>query len=153
MSSVNLVSKLTIKTMGAQPPKNSVEEKTMLATIYGRCTAKKPGTSDYGEYIRFKGEFEGVNAFDGKVYRSATMIVPKTLEELLDVAIKLDEANAVDFAVEVWVEPSERSITGYTYIIKPLTEPEESDVLASLRQLAAPSNAKQLDAPKQVAKK
>src|SRR5690554_1395243 len=119
MSSINLVSKLTIKTMGAQPAKNSVQEKTMLAIIYGRSTDKKTGTSDYGEYIRFKGEFEGVNAANGEAYRSATMIVPKTLEELLDRAIKLDEANAVDFAVEVWVEPSERSITGYTYIVKP----------------------------------
>lgn len=153
MSSINLVSKLTIKTMGAQPAKNSVDAKTLLATIYGRCTDKKTGTSDYGEYIRFKGEFEGVNAATGEAYRSGIMIVPKTLEELLDGAIHLDEANAVDFAVEVWVEPSERSITGYTYIIKPLTEPEESDVLASLRQLAAPSTAKQLEAPKQAPKK
>lgn len=75
------------------------------------------------------------------------MIVPKTLETLLDAAITLDESNAVDFAVEVWVEKNESSITGYSYLIKPLIKPAESDVLANLRELAASSTQKQIEAP------
>lgn len=145
--STAIVSKLTIKTMKAQPARHSVEKDDLIATIYGRCTDKKAGTSDHGEYIRFIGEFEGINATTGEAYRSGNMIVPKTLEMLLDQAITLDENNAVDFAVEVWVEKNESSITGYSYLIKPLIKPAESDVLANLRELAAPSTQKQLEAP------
>ena len=105
--SVTIVSKLTVKTMKAQPARHSVEQDNLIATIYGRCTDKKAGTSDHGEYIRFIGEFEGINAATGEAYRSGNMIVPKTLEMLLDQAITLDENNAVDFAVEIWVEPTD----------------------------------------------
>ena len=145
--SITIVSKLTIKTMKAQPARHSVEKDNLIATIYGRCTDKKAGTSDHGEFVRFIGEFEGINADTGEAYRSGNMIVPKTLEALLDQAIILDETNAVDFAVEVWVEKNESSITGYSYLVKPLIKPAESDALASLRQLAAPSTQKQLEAP------
>lgn len=143
--STTLVSKLTIKTMKAQPARHSVDKDDMVATIYGRCTEKKAGTSDHGDYVRFIGEFEGVNANTGDVYRSGNLIVPKTLEALLDQAITIDANNAIDFAVEVWVEKNENSITGYSYSIKPLIKPAESDVLASLRELAAQSTQKQLE--------
>lgn len=136
MSNLTLVSKLTIKTLKAQPASGSITEPKMIATLYGRCNDKKVGTSDYGEFVRFKGEFEGVNADTGETYRAGAMIVPGILESLLDSAIAVNENNAVDFAVEVWVEPSERSMTGYTYSIKPLIQPEESDALAELRNLA-----------------
>lgn len=145
--SVTIVSKLTIKTMKAQPARHGVEKDDMIATIYGRCTDKKPGTSDHGDYIRFVGEFEGINANTGEAYRSGNLIVPKTLEALLDQAISVDENSAVDFAVEIWVEKNESSITGYSYLVKPLIKPAESDVLAGLRELAAPSTQKQLEAP------
>lgn len=146
--SLSIVSKLTIKTMKAQPARHSVEKDELIATIYGRCTDKKAGTSDHGDFIRFKGEFEGVNTVTGETYRSGDMIVPKTFESLLDAAIVLDEVNAVDFAVEVWVEPNASSITGYSYAIKPLIKPAESDVLVKLRELAAPSAQQALEAPK-----
>lgn len=146
--SLSIVSKLTVKTMKAQPARHSIKGEEMIATIYGRCTDKKPGTSDHGDFIRFKGEFEGVNAATGEVFRSGELIVPKVLESLLDSAISLEDANAVDFAVEVWVEPNERSITGYSYAIKPLIKPAESDVLAGLRELAASAKQQALEAPK-----
>ena len=147
---LSLVSKLTVKTLKAQPPRHSVKAETMVATIYGRCTGKKAGTSDHGEYIRFLGEFEGVNADTGAVYRAGELIVPKTLESLLNGAVD-NEGSTVDFAVEIWVEPNEASITGYSYTIKPLVKPAESDALAELRQLAATSQ-KQLAAPEKKGK-
>lgn len=146
--SLSIVNKLTIKTMKAQPARHSVEKDELIATIYGRCTDKKAGTSDHGDFIRFKGEFEGVNANTGDTFRSGDLIVPKTLESLLDAAISLEGSNAVDFAVEVWVEKNESSITGYSYAIKPLIKPAESDVLANLRELAAPSTQQAIEAPK-----
>lgn len=139
MSNINLIRQITVKTIKAQPKPHSIEEDALIATLYGRCTEKKVGTSDYGDFIRFKGEFEAVNAESGETFRAGNMIVPGVLEGLLDSAITADENNAVDFAVEVWVEPSDRGNTGYTYSIKPLIQPEESDALAQLRQLASDS--------------
>lgn len=139
MSKLNLVRQITIKSIKAQPAPHSIDKATMIATLYGRCSEKKVGTSDYGDYIRFRGEFEAVNAETGETYRAGNMIVPGVLEGLLDSAITVDENSAVDFAVEVWVEPSERGNTGYTYNIKPLIQPAESDVLGDLRALASDS--------------
>lgn len=150
MSKLNLVSKLTVKTLGAQPARQSIKSATMLATIYGRCTNKEAGSSDHGEYIKFKGEFEGLNVSNGESYRANVMIVPKILEGLLDQAIQLDEANAVDFAVEIWAHPNEKSITGYSYGIKPLIEPEESDALAQLRKISKSKMTQQIAAPSDV---
>lgn len=137
--STSLVSKITIKSIKAQPKKHSVEQDTLLATLYGRCQDKKAGSSDFGEFIRFKGEFEAVNAESGDVFKSNEMIVPRILEGLLDNAITADENASVDFAMEIWAEANEASITGYSYTVKPLTEPQESDALQELRQLAQKS--------------
>lgn len=145
MSKLNLVAKITVAGIGAQPKPNTVEADTHVATLYGRCTDKQVGTSAYGDFIKFKGEFEGVNAATGETYRAGVLIVPNILESLLDASINTDDNNAVDFAVEVWVKPSEKSKTGYVYGIKPLIEPAESDALAQLRATAA----KQLAAPKE----
>lgn len=147
MAKLNLVSKLTVKTVGAQPARHSVKAPTMLATIFGRCTAKEAGTSDHGEYVKFKGEFEGFNVSNGESYRANVLIVPKILEALLDQAINTEDNNAVDFAVEIWAEPNEKSITGYSYGVKPLIEPKESDALAALRSLAQANMTQQIAAP------
>lgn len=146
MAKLNLVSKITVSTLDAQPKAHSVKEDTHVATIYGRCTKKEVGQTQYGDFVKFGGEFEGVNAQTGEAYRAGTLIVPQILEALLDNAINVDENNAVDFAVEVWVKPSEKSKTGYVYGIKPLIEPAESDALAQLRNLA---KAPALAAPKE----
>lgn len=147
MSKLNLVTKLTVKTIGAQPTRHTIKQPTMLATVFGRCSNKEAGTSDHGEFVKFKGEFEGFNVSNGESYRSGVLIVPKVLESLLDQAITLDDVNAVDFAVEIWAEPNDKSITGYSYGVKPLIEPAESDALAQLRQLARSKMTQVIEAP------
>ncbi|AAX45597.1 ssDNA binding protein [Enterobacteria phage PR4] len=128
---MEIVSKLTLKTIGAQPKPHSVKENTALASIYGRVRGKKVGQSTFGDFIKFEGEFEGVNIATGEVFRSGALILPKVLESLLAGAV--DGENTVDFAVEIWAKPSEKGNTGYEYGVKPLIEPAASDELAALR--------------------
>ena len=147
MAKLNLVSKITVATLDAQPKAHSITVDTHVATIFGRCTDKKVGQTQYGDFVTFKGDFEGLNVQTGESYRAGSLIVPSILESLLDSAINTEENNSVDFAVEVWVKPSEKSKTGYIYGIKPLIEPAESDVLALLRKqvissLPAPTSDK-----------
>lgn len=153
---MEIVSKLTLKTIGAQPKPHSVKENTALASIYGRVRGKKVGQSTFGDFIKFEGEFEGVNLATGEVFRSGALILPKVLESLLAGAV--DGENTVDFAVEVWAKPSEKGNTGYEYGIKPLIEPAASDELAQLRQtvkaaaLPAPAKEAAPEAPTAAAK-
>ncbi|WWT37761.1 ssDNA binding protein [Enterobacteria phage PRDaquamarine] len=153
---MEIVSKLTLKTIGAQPKPHSVKENTALASIYGRVRGKKVGQSTFGDFIKFEGEFEGVNLATGEVFRSGALILPKVLESLLAGAV--DGENTVDFAVEVWAKPSEKGNTGYEYGIKPLIEPAASDELAQLRQtvkaaaLPAPAKEAATEAPAAAAK-
>ncbi|WWT38288.1 ssDNA binding protein [Enterobacteria phage PRDfuchsia] len=146
---MEIVSKLTLKTIGAQPKPHSVKENTALASIYGRVRGKKVGQSTFGDFIKFEGEFEGVNLATGEVFRSGALILPKVLESLLAGAVD-GENTTVDFAVEVWAKPSEKGNTGYEYGIKPLIEPAASDELAQLRQTvkaaALPAPAKEAPA-------
>ncbi|WWT38629.1 ssDNA binding protein [Enterobacteria phage PRDmint] len=128
---MEIVSKLTLKTIGAQPKPHSVKENTALASIYGRIRGKKVGQSTFGDFIKFEGEFEGVNIATGEVFRSGALILPNVLETLLAGAV--DGDNTVDFAVEIWAKPSEKGNTGYEYGVKPLIEPAASDELAALR--------------------
>ncbi|WWT39187.1 ssDNA binding protein [Enterobacteria phage PRDteal] len=128
---MEIVSKLTLKTIGAQPKPHSIKGNTALASIYGRVRGKKVGQSTFGDFIKFEGEFEGVNIATGEVFRSGALILPKVLESLLAGAV--DGENTVDFAVEIWAKPSEKGNTGYEYGIKPLIEPAASDELAALR--------------------
>ncbi len=138
---MEIVSKLTLKTIGAQPKPHSIEVNTMLCSIYGRIRGKKVGQSTFGDFINFDGEFEGVNAATGEVFRSGKMILPRVLESLLAGAV--DGENTVDFAVEIWAKPSEKGNTGYEYGVKPLVEPAASDELDKLRALVQ----QQLPAP------
>ncbi|WWT37792.1 ssDNA binding protein [Enterobacteria phage PRDasparagus] len=153
---MEIVSKLTLKTIGAQPKPHSIKENTALASIYGRVRGKKVGQSTFGDFIKFEGEFEGVNIATGEVFRSGALILPKVLESLLAGAV--DGENTVDFAVEVWAKPSEKGNTGYEYGIKPLIEPAASDELAQLRQtvkaaaLPAPAKEAATEAPAAAAK-
>lgn len=149
---MEIVSKLTLKTIGAQPKPHSVKENTALASVYGRVRGKKVGQSTFGDFIKFEGEFEGVNIATGEVFRSGALILPKVLESLLAGAV--DGENTVDFAVEIWAKPSEKGNTGYEYGVKPLIEPAASDELAALRNQvkaalpapAAPAAAADADA-------
>ena len=133
---LEIVSKITVKTLDAQPKRLSVTQYTPLCAIYGRCTSFEAGQSDHGEYVKFKGEFEGVNLTTGKTYRSAVLIMPKVLEDLLHQAINLENAGSVDFAVRITAKPNEKSITGYSYGVEPLIQPAESDALKALRSTA-----------------
>lgn len=135
-----IVQKLTVKTMGAQPKPHSVKEATDLVQMYGVIRGSEVGTSNFGDFVKFKGEFEGVNLESGEVVRSSVLILPKMLENILKDSLPTgDDVTGlnVQVAVVIGVEPSEKGNTGYAFTVKPLIEPEVSDELAGLRGLAS----------------
>lgn len=131
------LSKLTLKTMDAQPKPHSINEATDLATIYGVIRGKKVGQSNFGDFVNFSGEFEGVNIQTGEVFRSGNMILPKMMESMLAGSFDEDAKDiSIEFGVKIGVIPSEKGNTGYEYTISPLIETAPSDALLALRNMA-----------------
>ncbi|RJP44495.1 hypothetical protein C4587_01790 [Candidatus Parcubacteria bacterium] len=126
------------------------DEKTIVATpvfhVYGLARKYDAERSQYGEYLRFTGDFEAVNLKTGEVHRAGSMILPDIAENVLAGAMNTEGAQAVQFALEIGVKPS-KSPVGYDYTVKPLVENREAeDALTTLRAasraaLPAPSKS------------
>lgn len=154
----NLVAKLSLKAMGAQPKPHSVGEgeKRVIAAMYGSASKHDVVNTTFGDSTRFHGQFEGVNAATGEIFRSTKLFVPQVVEDILrDAVDQLEDGASVDFALEIGVEHSAKGNTGYAYTVKPLTKVQVSDALQSLRDLTAKAlaslpapNAAESEAPK-----
>lgn len=135
-----LLAKLSLKGMGAQPKARSLKEgdKFAIAAIYGSASRHDVATSTFGDSVRFMGDFEGVTIATGQRYRSGKAFLPGIVEDILADAINgLDESKgqtSVEFAFEIGVEYSEKGNMGYQYTVKPLVKLAQSDALAHLRE-------------------
>jgi hypothetical protein len=137
VSKTEIVKKITVKAVsgGLEKP----EKPTPIMTVYGLLTDSKPDHSDYGDYIRFSGNFEAVNMSNGEHFRSGRLILPGIAEGLLQGALEQEGVESVQFALEIGIKPS-KSPVGYDYTVKPLIETSENDPLADMRgKLSLPS--------------
>lgn len=141
---MELLSKVTVKTVGAQPKPKSIEHQTDLCAIYGILRGYTIGQSAYGEFIKFKGDIEARNLETDETYKSGALILPGIVSGILQGAVDGNPESDVEFGVIVGVKPSEKGNTGYEYTIKPLTEVKEADALVALRSVV---NSKLLALP------
>jgi len=133
MAQVEFLKKITVK--GVCPGLKEMEKPEKpdaIMTVFGLVTGAKPDRSDYGDYIRFEGNFEAVDMGTGNAYRSGRMILPGIAEGLLAGAFNGEGVESVQFALEIGIKPS-KSPVGYDYTVKPLVESAENDPLADLR--------------------
>ena len=145
---MELLSKISMKGVGAQPSKGSVtkDQGTIpLAIMYGRTTRYTVGQSTFGEFTKFNGSFEATNVKTGESFRSGNILLPRIVEDLLRGALddREDANSALEFALEIGVKYSENPM-GYEYTVRPLVELAASDELSHLRDTAV----KALPAPK-----
>ena len=131
---VNLIAKLTLKTMGVQPAVNSIDVATDLCAVYGRADRMELGSTTFGEYTKFKGQFEAQNIANGELYQSGVLIVPEIVSNLIAGALEANEGQAVEFAFIVSAIPDKKEGgRGYQFTAKPLMQEQKSDPLAQLR--------------------
>lgn len=151
--SSNIVSKLTLKSVDAQPKRGAFGtaeaplDPKKLVIFFGRATKWDTMTSQYGESYRFHGNFEGVNAETGETYKSSKLFLPEVVASLLANQIDAADGEAIDFALEIGARFAD-STFGYEYTVKPLVETKGADELESLRSLVAPNVAKLLEGAK-----
>lgn len=142
------------------------QSRHLICAIYGTASGVKVRTvtDKAGNPQTFEpivGQFEAVPAdpmkvvesIDGKdvevmisAVRSGVLYLPSGIHEQLAEPLKKEGARPIDFALEVYSVKATNA-AGYTYEVKSLTKPAESDPLAAIRQ-AIQGKTKLLPAPK-----
>lgn len=128
-----LISKITIAGCNAQPKAKSVKEgeKFPILMVVGMAHRAEVGQTTFGEFIRFRGNFVGVNLKTGERFKSGALILPSLIQDILHTAVSESE-GPVEFGIEIGVKYSEKGNTGYEYTVRPLQEPTEADSLSLL---------------------
>lgn len=124
-------------------------EPVKLLRVEGQVTGFKSDESDFGAYTQLNGVFIGTNMQTGEIVQVSRAILPGAVGELLSNAIK-NGAEAVDFAVEVYIEYDEAAATMYKFSTRSLIEPETPSPIASLRAKML-ANGVKLDEPLKLA--
>lgn len=129
-------------------------EPVLLMRVYGRIEDGWQEVSEYGDYIRWLGNFRAIcPTRDGteQTFASRNLILPALASDILampmtvsDVETKIKgrtgkhyaptaEFAETEFALEIWLKaPTGASSTGYEYEVRTIFEPNEEDVLAAL---------------------
>jgi len=165
----SIVAKLSLKAMNCQPVKGSLKADSApvaLARIFGIAKKYDVLTTTFGDSTRIIGDFEGINLKTGEVYKSTKCFLPPVISEIMVNALDAREEgdSALEFALEIGAQYSEKGGHGYAYTVKPLVKTQTRDALSHLRekatvglpQLAAPEKGTETvvsPAPAKTAKK
>jgi len=126
-------------------------EEVPVLRVGGRITGSEAGKTAISEYIKFKGEFEAINAVTDQHYRSQNLIVPSVAEQMLaDLSANGEEVT--QFGLDITVVKNDTTKGGYKfrYGVRSLTSPRVKDALSQLMEsfdnavplLAAPKSDK-----------
>jgi len=136
---MNHFRKITARTMGL---KKFVAGQSYI--VFGKARRYEVGQSDFGQYTKFRGQFEAVNENTGEQAASSVTIFPGSLreDELMEAIDNAD--GVVEVAVRFFMVENDQSLTGVSWTAERLVENRSSDPLADLRSqlsgaLPAPS--------------
>lgn len=130
---------------------------TPLYTVFGTATGTRSGTSNYGDWMAFTGEFEAVRASDGERYKSGEVILQEPGHTLLFNTLvelrKVDATGGVQFAFEIGKKTSQRWVdtnegNSYEYTQKSIVNVVRNDPLAALRSAISSSLPKRIASDK-----
>jgi hypothetical protein len=110
-------------------------EKTVdLFQIGGVITSMKSGSSQYGDFIAFVGEFRSINCETGEVKNAKKVFLPSILTEELSEKIAKADGKPVEFLTTVGIKANddERGGLGYAYYAKYHLKPEQKDALEDM---------------------
>lgn len=146
-----LLKKLTVKgIMGVKVDTHLEEIKKRkslpLCRIIGRADKARPDSSKLGDFVRFYGEFVGVNLMTGERFDSGSAILPGIAESAVfgmlgQLNDKGQAENTVEFAFEIAAKYDETAATKYVYAVTPLLEPKPSDPMKALLDTAGSAKA------------
>lgn len=103
-----------------------------LYILGGIATGFSTGSSNYGDWVKIQGDFRCYNLLNGDKYKAPTCFVQEPVQGYLLNA--LSNANEVEFTVKVRVMRDDSSPVGYTYILTPVLDAEQTN---RLKQVSA----------------
>lgn len=148
----NISRKLTIATVTGAPAKwfkrvmEADGKVVKLCSIYGITTGYIAGATEYGEFLKFRGNFRGVNTETGEIQNAPQVILPTHIGEMLRAQLE-GGAQSVQFAFDIGARFDASSLTKYVYELASTLPAAENDPLAAI-ELAIAEQLK-LEAPTQ----
>lgn len=146
--------KISTATMGLRPSDLEAlcagkTKPIAVLRVWGIASTATPGTSQYGNYVKFGGEFGAINLVSGDEARSQNLVLPGVAEgvvkSLFDKAAK--DGGAAQVGIEVCIEEnlSTKGGTKFRWTVKPLFEYKGDDALSEMaKMLPAPVYVKAL---------
>lgn len=131
MPTANYVKKISAKVVVGRIVKP--EAPTDLFSIIGIARETITGTTQFGDFVGFAGEFEAINAETGEVFKAPKAFIPEPAQGMLAAALTGNEA--VEVGLTIGVKPHSGEM-GYEYTCRPLFEAQGTDMLADLRERA-----------------
>lgn len=128
-----ILKKLTARTVGC------LTEPGQSFVLLGRVMRAVPGSSQFGEFIVFKGQFQAINEVTGGEFTATQAIAPSIGEDMLYNAVREaqgDDKNAmVEIAMRFKTVEVDRAKApmGYEWRCEPLVEASTDDPLSRLR--------------------
>jgi hypothetical protein len=117
-----------------------------LYVLGGVATGFSTGTGNYGDWTKIQGDFLCTNLITGEVYKAPATFVQEPVQGFLLNA--LSTHGDVEFMVRVRLMRDDSSPVGYTYILTPVLNAEQTDKLKNVRNRMAAFVAEALPAPK-----
>lgn len=129
-----ILTKISVgKIFGAALKQKRLElgEKRELMRVYGQATNFKTGSSTYGAWVKFIGNFKAVNLETGETYLSGAIFLPQTVSEMLFSVLK--DGGNTEFAFDIGVIGT-ATLVGYEFTVKPLIKANLSNPLKMLEE-------------------
>ena len=114
-------------------PKDGAPLTLPLYRVIGVVDGFKTGTSDFGDWVAFTGEFEAETP-SGEVYISRKCFIPDPAQGMLETA--LAEHDTIEIAFDISIKWAKNAY-GYEYVCIPVLPVKRSDALLSLKDKIA----------------
>lgn len=140
--------KITNKTVLGKLLDDKPEEETVLYTLMGIIRGYQTGNTEYGQFIKFRGDFEAFNHVEQRSFRAPTCIIPVPMDDVLANQYDQTVAAMVDaetgelpknkkpecrFAVDIGYKPSDTP-TGYEWTVSSRVKMQENDAMLALKR-------------------
>lgn len=149
-----LIKKISVKTvcgdLKAMLREGKLTDGMKLMRVFGIANGIATGVSEYGPWVAFKGTFEAMSYFTGKISHSGRCLLPDVASEVLEGVVLTAEGRAgVEFGFEIILKFDDKSATGYIFEAEPILAPAQNDPLMQLKRTVenvnVPSSAEPLE--------